>query len=63
MRAANAHSERQAVDEARLQDVERKAQSSEQNFQKMKSAYASLRQEHIEVVFPSVCSILTKKEV
>uniref|UniRef100_F1KS91 Huntington interacting protein related 1 n=1 Tax=Ascaris suum TaxID=6253 RepID=F1KS91_ASCSU len=50
VRAANAHSERQAVDEARLQDVERKAQSSEQNFQKMKSAYASLRQEHIEAL-------------
>uniref|UniRef100_A0A915BKG8 Huntington interacting protein related 1 n=1 Tax=Parascaris univalens TaxID=6257 RepID=A0A915BKG8_PARUN len=50
VRAMNAHSERQAVDEARLQDVERKAQSSEQNFQKMKSAYASLRQEHIEAL-------------
>ncbi|VDM47235.1 unnamed protein product [Toxocara canis] len=50
IRAANAESERQAVDEARLQDVERKAQSSEQNFQKMKSAYANLRQEHIEAL-------------
>ncbi|VDK62200.1 unnamed protein product [Anisakis simplex] len=50
VRAANVESERHAVDEARLQDIERKALSSEQNFQKMKSAYANLRQEHIEAL-------------
>lgn len=41
----------QTIDEARLLETEQKAQSSELNYQKMKSAYTNLRQEHIEVVF------------
>ncbi|KAL4003324.1 ANTH domain family protein [Acanthocheilonema viteae] len=40
----------QTVDEARLLEIEQKAQSSELNYQKMKSAYTSLRQQHIEAL-------------
>ncbi|CAG9532818.1 unnamed protein product [Cercopithifilaria johnstoni] len=40
----------QAVDEARLLETEQKAQSSELNYQRMKSAYTNLRQEHIEAL-------------
>lgn len=38
------------IEESRLEDIERKAQNSEQNFQKMKTAYSALRQEHINVI-------------
>uniref|UniRef100_A0A1I7VS66 Huntingtin-interacting protein 1 n=1 Tax=Loa loa TaxID=7209 RepID=A0A1I7VS66_LOALO len=40
----------QATDEARLLEAEQKAQSNELNYQKMKSAYTNLRQEHIEAL-------------
>uniref|UniRef100_A0A183I648 ANTH domain-containing protein n=1 Tax=Onchocerca flexuosa TaxID=387005 RepID=A0A183I648_9BILA len=40
----------QTVNETRLLEIEQKAQSSELNYQKMKSAYTNLRQEHIEVL-------------
>ncbi|VDK76351.1 unnamed protein product [Litomosoides sigmodontis] len=40
----------QAVDGARLLEIEQKAQSSELNYQKMKGAYTNLRQEHIETL-------------
>uniref|UniRef100_A0A1I8ED39 I/LWEQ domain-containing protein n=1 Tax=Wuchereria bancrofti TaxID=6293 RepID=A0A1I8ED39_WUCBA len=38
------------VDESRLLEAEQKAQNSELNYQKMKSAYTNLRQEHIEAL-------------
>lgn len=37
------------ADVSRFRETEQKAQSSEQNYQKMKRAYTNLRQEHIEV--------------
>uniref|UniRef100_A0A8R1TZK2 I/LWEQ domain-containing protein n=1 Tax=Onchocerca volvulus TaxID=6282 RepID=A0A8R1TZK2_ONCVO len=40
----------QTVNEVRLLETEQKAQSSELNYQKMKSAYTNLRQEHIEAL-------------
>ncbi|VDD89959.1 unnamed protein product [Enterobius vermicularis] len=50
LRAASVLSERHAVDETRLQDAEKRAQNSEQNFEKMKNAYTNLRQEHIQAL-------------
>ncbi|VDN01403.1 unnamed protein product [Thelazia callipaeda] len=42
--------EQYCIDETRLLETEQKAKSSELNYQKMKCAYANLRQEHIETL-------------